>query len=73
MSCNNCKTNEKIDEPFNVCARCQKTKYCSKKCQKEDWKRHKVICKKCTKHDIYFCIDEDCKRERISLLLIAFY
>jgi hypothetical protein len=26
------------------CGRCRTTKYCSRKCQKEDWTRHKVSC-----------------------------
>lgn len=27
------------------CSKCHKTKYCSDKCQREDWKNHKNICK----------------------------
>jgi hypothetical protein len=30
----------------NVCSKCMKTKYCSKECQKSDWKNHKPKCKK---------------------------
>lgn len=29
-----------------LCGACQKTKYCSAECQKEDWKSHKKQCKK---------------------------
>ena len=28
------------------CSRCMNVKYCSSKCQKEDWKIHKLVCKK---------------------------
>ncbi|KAI1505698.1 hypothetical protein F5X99DRAFT_428791 [Biscogniauxia marginata] len=27
------------------CARCRKLKYCSRECQRADWKNHKVVCK----------------------------
>ena len=29
-----------------VCGGCRNTSYCSARCQKEDWKKHKVTCKK---------------------------
>ena len=29
-----------------VCGACKSTKYCSAGCQKEDWKKHKLVCKK---------------------------
>ncbi|KAL8290466.1 hypothetical protein RQP46_002724 [Phenoliferia psychrophenolica] len=28
-----------------VCGGCQETKYCSRRCSKLDWKRHKAVCK----------------------------
>jgi hypothetical protein len=33
-------------KPLLNCGACKKVKYCSKECQKEDWKRHKLVCKK---------------------------
>lgn len=43
--CNYChKTEEK--EKFKRCSRCKKVLYCSKECQKEDWKKHKIECEK---------------------------
>lgn len=32
-------------ETEQVCNKCGCTLYCSKRCQKEDWKEHKVLCK----------------------------
>ena len=29
-----------------VCSACRSTSYCSAGCQKEDWKKHKLVCKK---------------------------
>ncbi|KAK0443908.1 uncharacterized protein EV420DRAFT_1575331 [Desarmillaria tabescens] len=33
-------------EGLRLCARCRTVSYCSALCQKSDWKRHKVVCKK---------------------------
>ena len=30
---------------FKYCSRCFRVCYCSKKCQKDDWKYHKLLCK----------------------------
>jgi len=40
MSCGTCG----ITENLSICAGCNKQTYCSKKCQKKDWKKHKVGC-----------------------------
>jgi hypothetical protein len=32
-----------------ICSRCKIIKYCSKQCQREDWKRHKTECFKISK------------------------
>ena len=42
--CENCqKTESEAGQPHKKCARC-KTSYCSRECQKADWKQHKKIC-----------------------------
>ena len=41
--CNYCN---KIDGKLKTCTRCKQAFYCSKKCQKKDWKNHKKVCKK---------------------------
>ncbi|KAJ9645258.1 hypothetical protein H2199_003264 [Coniosporium tulheliwenetii] len=32
------------DEKLKRCAKCQTTQYCSRECQKADWKTHKKVC-----------------------------
>ncbi len=32
------------EEASNVCARCQAVRYCSRECQRADWKAHKPVC-----------------------------
>ena len=33
-------------QDFSKCARCKSTAYCSKKCQQDDWSRHKETCER---------------------------
>ena len=42
VKCRRCRKESKLMK----CAVCEKVKYCSAKCQKDDWKRHKVFCGK---------------------------
>ena len=42
VKCRRCRKETKLMK----CAVCEKVKYCSAKCQKEDWKRHKLFCGK---------------------------
>ena len=39
-----CNNREKKVKSFRMCSGCKKIAYCSKRCQKEDWKRHKQEC-----------------------------
>jgi len=41
--CQYCKNEMKTS---SVCSRCLQTCYCSKKCQENDWKDHKLVCPK---------------------------
>ena len=37
-------------KPFQKCGKCKFIKYCSKECQRKDWKYHRVVCKTFGKH-----------------------
>ena len=39
--CHNCLTKK---GPLYNCSRCHNTSYCSKECQRKDWKSHKIEC-----------------------------
>ena len=36
---------KEIGVDFKMCARCKSVSYCSRECQKSDWKVHKTVCK----------------------------
>ena len=40
-----CEEKEKKIKGFNLCGGCKKISYCTKLCQKTDWKRHKAECR----------------------------
>ncbi|KAF8861842.1 hypothetical protein BDZ45DRAFT_671659 [Acephala macrosclerotiorum] len=45
QSCSKChKPQSDLPQPLKRCAKCQTTLYCSRECQKDDWKVHKRIC-----------------------------
>ena len=45
MQCENCKI---TGQGFPHCAACKKVFYCSRDCQKSNWKIHRLVCKKTT-------------------------
>ena len=55
-TCCNCG---KETTPFK-CSQCGKVSYCSKQCQRENWKRHKNVCKQNNKRKrkCFICLEE---------------
>lgn len=44
-TCHACRKTASLHGPSLMeCGSCHKTHYCSKACQKADWKRHKILC-----------------------------
>ncbi|KAI9879369.1 MAG: hypothetical protein M1830_008667, partial [Pleopsidium flavum] len=43
-SCAACHKTGSSSHPLKLCAKCRKTTYCSRDCQKADWKTHKKDC-----------------------------
>ncbi|KAI9029079.1 hypothetical protein CLU79DRAFT_832452 [Phycomyces nitens] len=51
--CSNCGASHRkdtADKPLLCCGGCKGIWYCARECQVEDYKRHKVVCKKAHKH-----------------------
>jgi len=44
--CGSCKRKENLGETFKKCGGCHSVLYCSVDCQKNDWKEHRLRCKK---------------------------
>ncbi|PIL27075.1 hypothetical protein GSI_10214 [Ganoderma sinense ZZ0214-1] len=44
-SCDRCKKKETAERKLMRCTGCRKAVYCSRECQKSDWKTHKLRCK----------------------------
>jgi splicing suppressor protein 51 len=44
MECASCKKSASESSPLKRCAKCHSTQYCSRDCQKNDWKQHKKVC-----------------------------
>ena len=49
--CQTCKKPESESTPLKRCARCHQTRYCSRDCQKAEWKTHKKACATSRKND----------------------
>ena len=45
-TCSNeyCRNRETLESKFSRCSNCLRVQYCSRECQKKDWKMHKIEC-----------------------------
>ena len=50
--CNKVETSEEFQNSLMQCSRCRMAYYCSKECQKDDWKSHKPFCRPVGKADV---------------------
>ncbi|XP_056009561.1 uncharacterized protein LOC125680749 isoform X2 [Ostrea edulis] len=57
-----------VEGQMKTCNRCRKQKYCSEKCQKKDWKRHKSECSKADIAEELSPICAHCKCKNNSLV-----
>jgi hypothetical protein len=44
VACFKCGALESSTLKFRVCGRCKEVRYCSRECQVESWKEHKIFC-----------------------------
>ncbi|KAJ6567015.1 hypothetical protein B0H19DRAFT_1139156 [Mycena capillaripes] len=54
IRCDNCrKTAKDVGKPkLSICSACASAPYCSVECQRQDWKKHKINCKKVTSGEL---------------------
>jgi hypothetical protein len=49
--CNKSEMTAAFQRRLMACSKCHQASYCSKECQKADWKKHKLLCKPATSKD----------------------
>ncbi|OAQ57975.1 MYND domain-containingprotein [Purpureocillium lilacinum] len=63
LACNNCKKSApEVD--LKRCEKCSTTPYCSRECQKADWKAHKKVCGK--RAEATTSIQDGCRTTNLS-------
>jgi splicing suppressor protein 51 len=55
--CKACKKSADTSTKLSRCAGCYSARYCSRDCQKQDWKLHKKVCKPCFKDKPFHGLD----------------
>lgn len=61
-----CNSDECSNKASLRCGNCKIVKYCSKQCQKKDWKRHKTICANHTVLETMKSDDMDADAEKVE-------
>ena len=68
VSCEACSGSVPLDRGKKYCKGCMVVVYCSKACQKADWKRHKNVCGKEPKKDILRGKDKETYKADIDVV-----
>ena len=68
VSCEACSGSVPLDRGKKYCKGCMVVVYCSKACQKADWKRHKKVCGKEPKKDILRGKDKETYKADIDVV-----
>ena len=68
VSCEACSGPVPLDRGKKYCKGCMVVVYCSKACQKADWKRHKKVCGKGSKKDIFLGKDKETYKADLDAL-----
>ena len=72
MPVSTCGKCNKIGQGFPKCSACKSISYCSRECQKLDWKWHKIVCKEARKRKnakksaLFKQMEKHAKRKRWS-------
>lgn len=72
-ACHACSRQETADTKFAACSRCKCTFYCSRECQRKDWKNHKVECRSAQQAQAQTASQRNGRSKSIEMLSSEFF